>query len=226
MYEYYYLLILLLAFIFFLISYRDIKTLVSIIIILIIGYYLYLQVKIIYDNNESLENNKNKKIASFIANKKELSSDNFIFEVFPTKIKYLTKSKDFTDIIFNIKYIKVYDNGKFLDIINYMDKFMKIYMYILSDRYNPKEYFTFLIDIRQSILEMLYSCFIIIPENARYLYGLNTYEVLYSNIKLFSLCSAKMINTVKKYSYLEKKVNYLEDTKIRTYNNKSIYNLP
>jgi hypothetical protein len=226
MYEYYYLLILSLAIIFFLISYRDIKTLVSIIIILIIGYYLYLQIKQINDNNKLREENKNKELNKFIEGRKELTSDNFIMEIFPGKIKYLTKSKELSNIIFNIKYIKIYDNAKFTDIINYMEKFMKIYIYILSDRYDPKKYFTTFIDIRQSILEILYSCFIIIPQKSKYIYGLNTYEVLYSNIKLFALHSTKMINTIKKYCYLEKKINYLEDTKLRPFNNQSKYDLP
>lgn len=224
--NYYYIIILILALVFFLISYRDIRTLVSIIIIIIIGYYLYSYYEKISQDDYNNIKNKNDLLTKKISGRKELLSDNYIIEKFPNTIKYLIKDEKLVEIIFNIEFIKVFDNGKYLDIINYMDKFMKIYIYILTDRYNSKDYFSSLIDIRQSILEMLYSCFIIIPEKVKYIYGLNTYKELYDNINLFAKYSSKMINIVKKYSILEKKIIFLEDTKIRAYNKTNENNLP
>ena len=226
MIKYYYLIILILAVIFFLISYRDVKTLVSIIIIMIIGYLLYIYFEKITNNYTSIIKKNNKELNDAIDNKKELISDNYMINKFPKKIKFLIKDEKLKDIIFNIKFIKVFDNAKYLDIINHMDKFMKIYIYILANRYDPQKYFTSLIDIRQSILEMLYSCFIIVPKDVKYIYGINTHDELYKNINLFASHSSIMINTIKKYSYLEKKIFYLEDTKTVAYNLKNNYNLP
>ena len=203
--NYYYIIILILALIFFLISYRDIRTLVTIIIIIIIGYYLYLYYENLSEIDSNNIKNKNDFLTKQINNRKELISDNFIIDKFPNTIKYLIKDKKIAQMILNIEFIKVFDNGKYQDIINYMENFMKVYIYILADRYSPKDYFSSLIDIRQSILEMLYSCFIILPEKTKYIYNLNIYDELYYNINLFAKYSSNMINTVKRYSILEKK---------------------
>ena len=214
-YNDYYIAILILSLIFYIISKRDIKILLSIIIIIIIGYYLYEYI-----------NNKNKIINNDIKGRKDVNDNNFIIKNFPKTIKYLIKDNNIVDILLNIRFIKKYDCAKYTDLINYLDKFMKVYIFILSDRYNIEDYFETLIDLRYIILKDMYSMFLIIPKDLKYTYKLNTYEELYKSINDFNLYSKKLINTIERYGRIEKKVYYLEDNYNRPYNSTTKYLLP
>jgi len=103
---------------------------------------------------------------------------------------------------------------------------MKIYIYILANRYDINDYFTTLLDMRYLILKNMYSIFVIIPQTLKNIYGLDTYKELYKSINEFNIYSKKMINTVERYGRLGKKIHYLEDNKLRTYDTTDIYELP
>ena len=70
-------------------------------------------------------------------------------------------------IILNIRFIKQYDYEKYTNLINYFEKFYKIYIFILSDRYDIKQYFSIFISFRNKIIKELYSVFIILPQKMR-----------------------------------------------------------
>lgn len=214
----YYLIILILVLIFFYISYKDIKTLLSIIIIIIIGYFLFNYVNKI--NNEIINKDiiKINKINSDVKNIKTSNSDNFYVNTFTKNNKYLETNKSMIDILININFLKKYDNGKYVDLINYMNQYNKIYIYLLSDRYEPKDYFIILLDTHYLILETLYSIFLIMPDKFKYTFGINIYKEIYKSINEFNKISKKMINTIEKYSKIHKNYIYLHDSHIRPHN--------
>lgn len=222
----YYILIFILSIIFYLISYRDIKVLLSLIIILIIGFYLFNYIKNQYSE---IEKKKIINITNFdnnIKNRNETISNNYYINKIIKNNKYLSTNNDMINILLNIEFIKKFDNAKFTDIINYMNHYNKIYIFILSDRYKPEEYFQILLDTHYLILETLYSLFIIIPKEFKYIFGLNSYDEIYKSINDFNFLSIKMINIIELYSKKNKNVNYLIDSKIRPYNMSSDNNLP
>ena len=74
------------------------------------------------------------------------------------------------DIIQNIRFIKRYDSEKYTNILMYIDKFYKIYMFILADRYDIKQYFSTFITLRNTILRELYRLYVILPAKMKYYY--------------------------------------------------------
>jgi hypothetical protein len=50
--------------------------------------------------------------------------------------------------------MKRYDSSKYTNIIFYIDKFYKIYMFILADRYDINKYFTTFLLLRNTIIKI------------------------------------------------------------------------
>jgi hypothetical protein len=123
-----------------------------------------------------------------------------------------------------LRFIKKYDYDKFTNIINYFEKLYKIYIYILSDRYDIKDFFSIFISIRTAIIKELYSMYIILPQKMKNNFGFNSFDELKKSINDFIIYSRKMITILERYGYNEKKVYYLEDTKVKPYEfNNDIY---
>jgi len=214
----YYIGFLILAIIFYIISKKDVRILLSIIIIIIIGYYIYKYIEQINNKNKNQISCKNKLLNNDIKDRNDINTNNFVLKKFPKKVKFLIKDRKLVELILNIRFVKKFDNAKYTDIINYLDKFMKIYIYILADRYDINESFSTLLDLRYLILEEMYSIFVIIPKDLKYMYGLNPYKEIYKSIDEFNIYSKQLINTIERYAKLEKKLPYIEDSYYRPIN--------
>ena len=221
----YYIASLLLAIIFFLISSKNINILISIIIIIIIGYFYFNKINEYNDVNKSTKANLIKNLNSDIKDRKFTNDNLYYLKKFPNKILHLHKDETLLKIILNIRFIKQYDFEKFTNLINYFEKFYKIYIFILSDRYDIKQYFSIFISLRNTIIKELYSVFIILPQKMKNNFGFNSFDELNKSIKDFIIYSRKLITILERYGYYEKKVHYLEDTKVKPYdyNNTDVY---
>lgn len=215
----YYIALIILAGIFFLLSGQKINILITIIIIIIISYY-YNQ-KIVEYEETNLLNDKNKLIAidKDIKYRKYTNNDNYYLKKFPEKIKYLYRDKTLVDIILNIRFMKRYDSEKYTNILMYMDKFYKIYMFILANRYDIKQYFSSFISLRNTILRELYRIYVILPIKMKYYYGFDSFIELKKTITEFTIYSRKMIIILERYGYQEKEIYYLDDTKYKPFDN-------
>lgn len=213
-----YVLILILAIVFYIISKTNTQILLSIIILLILSYISYNYILKISKNKQDNDKTVDKYIDKSLENKKQTINKNYIVGVFPDKIKYLTKDDKLVEIIMNINFVKKFDKYRYADIINISDEMMKIYIYILSDRYEPRQYFSEFINLRQSILELMYSYYVIVPEKLKYIYGIKPHEELKKSIYNFISYTRNMITILENYSRIEKKIEYLEDSYYRPYN--------
>jgi hypothetical protein len=216
-YNYYYAVIIL-AIIFFLISTKNISILVSIIIIIIIGYFYFNKID---DYNKSLESNFNNKIniiKNDIKDKEVFNDTNYFLNKFPITIRYLRYDSYLLELILNIRFIKIFDNAKYLFIVGSIEKLMKLYIFMLGDRYDINIYFSSFISLRTSIIKELYSIYIIVPNKFVYIYKINLFEEIKKTIHNFISHSRKMIITIQNYAYKEKKIKYLEDTKYKPFN--------
>lgn len=211
----YYIAILIISLIFFIISINEVKILLSIIIIIIIGYYYYN--KIIEFDNVNIQNQNNiiKSINDDIKNRKYVNNENFYLKKFNKNIKYLINDKVLLDIILNIKFTMKYDYEKYTNIINYIDNLYKIYMYILANRYDIRDYFTSFLSLRDTIIKEMYSIYIILPMKMEYYYGFNSFNELKKSINDFINHSRKLIIVLERYAKLEKNIYYLEDSKYK-----------
>jgi|LakMenEpi03Aug12_release.lakeMendotaPanAssembly.Ray.scaffolds.fasta_scaffold01147_18 hypothetical protein len=214
----YYFAIIILAIIFFLISTKSISILISIIIIIIIGYYYFNKID---DFQKTIENNFNNKIKLINTdiNDNELFNDsNYFLNKFPVNIKYLKYDNYLIELLLNIRFIKIFDNAKYIYLIGSIEKFMKLYIFMLGDRYDINIHFTSFLSLRTSIIKELYSIYIIIPNKFIYIYKINLFEELKKTIYNFISHSRKMIITIQNYAFKEKNIKYLEDTKYKPYN--------
>jgi hypothetical protein len=221
----YYIAILIISLIYFIISYQNVNILLAIIIIIIISYF-YINKINDYDNiNKSNLKNIINTIDKDITPRKDLNINNFYLKKFPKGIKYLQKDKILLDIVLNIRFIKLYDSEKYTNIVLYIDKFYKIYIYILADRYDINKYFNTLIDMRNSIIKELYSMYIILPLKMKFYYGFNSFTELKKTINNFMEYSRKLITIVQRYGFQEKNIHYLDDVKYKPFDNKNKYDV-
>jgi hypothetical protein len=221
----YYIACLLLTIVFYLISTKNVNVLISIIIIFIIGYFYFNKINEYNDINKSNKSNIIKNLNSDINDRKFISDDIYYLKKISNKILYLDKDETLLNIILNIRFVKQYDYEKYTNLINYFEKFYKIYIFILADRYDIKQFFTIFISLRNAIIKEMYSMYIILPQKMKYNFGFDSFEELNKSIKNFIIYSRKLITILERFGYYEKKVYYLEDTKIKPYdyNNSEIY---
>ena len=215
----YYIAVLILAIIFFLISNQKLNILIAIIIIIIIGYFYLTKITDYNNNNKLTEKNIISEINTDIKERQYISNENYFLKKFSNEIKYLQKDKRLLDIIINIRFIKRYDSSKYTNIVLYIDKFYKIYIFILANRYDIKKYFSTFILLRNTIIRELYSIYIILPTKMKYYYGFDSFVELKKSISDFIEYSRKMITILERFGYQEKKVYYLNDTKYKPYDN-------
>ena len=220
----YYTAIIFLAFIFFIISKYNTPILLSIIIIIIIYYYIDTNIK----KNISDKNNTEAKIIDNIDNDidaiKELNTNNFYININTGNIKFLVKNKEFIDIIKNLRFIKKFDKTRYNNLIILMNKLMKIYIYILSDRYDVYEYIPIFNDIKNDIFEILYSLVFVVPERFKHIYGFNPTEEIEKSLNNFRIKVVSMLTILDNYGKLGKDKKYLDIHKYSPYEkNKELY---
>lgn len=220
----YYLVILILALIFFIISKYNTSILISLIIIIIFFYYIN---DIIQKNNAKTKNIEEvvlENIDKGIDTIKELNTNNFYININTGHIKFLKKNKEFLEIINNLKFVKKFDKTRYNNLIIYANKLMKIYIYILSDRYDIYVYMPIFNDIVNDILEILYSFVFIVPQKFKHIYGFNPDNEIDKSIANFRNKIEQMLIVLNNYGKIAKKKIYIDIYKYSPYEkNKELY---
>jgi len=213
----YYFAVLVLALFFFLFSNKSASILLSIIIIIIIGYYYFIQIN---NYDKSLITNFNNKVDLLTNDIKEreiFNDPNHFLNKFPIVLRYLRNDKYLIELIYNIRFLRVFDDGKYTGLVGSIEKLMKLYIFMMGDRYEIDIYFTTFLELRASILRELYSIYIIVPDKFIYIFKINPYEEIKKTIENFMVHTRKMIIILENYARKNKGIKYLEDTKYRAY---------
>lgn len=191
--------------------------LIAIIIIIMLSgaVYVFLR-KRSTDKTNSLENYKGL-LNEDIKNRFETNESNFYIDKFPINVKYLKENMQLIDIITNIRFIKKFNKTRYSDIILNANKMMKIYIYILSDRYDAVDYIPIFIDIRDNILQLMYSLILIVPEKLKHTYALDPYQEIYNSIDNFTSYSREMLQVLENYAKIHLKEVYIPDTTFKAY---------
>jgi len=207
-----------LAFIYYITLNINIKNLVSIIIIILLFYYYYFSN---HANREKDKDDSNKsihKVDKDVNERKDIVSENYYVKQFPSDLKYLKRNERLMSIIYNVDFVKKFNKSLFSELLIYSDKLMKIYIYILCDRYSAEHYLETFLYTRNNILQILYSLIINIPPKLNHTYNIDTYAEIEKTTNDFILYTRDMIVTIENYSKLNNKVLYLQDTKIIPFN--------
>lgn len=219
----YYIAALILSLIYFIISRQNLSILISIIIIIIISYFYINKIKDFNNDNKTDIKNQILELNKDINYRQHLTdNNNYYLKKFPNEIKYFIKDKTLFDIIMNIRYTKRYDLEKYTNILFHVDKLYKIYMFILSGRYDINKYFDIFVDLRNTIIREMYGIYVILPVEMKYYYGFNSFDELEKSINDFMKYSRNMIKILERFGFQEKKVYYLKDMKYKPYENNNI----
>ena len=220
----YYADILFLALIFFIISKYNSSVLIALIIIIIFYYHIDNNIKQANATKKNREEDIVDNIDKGIDTIKELNTNNFNININTGNIKFLKKNKEFLDIIHNLRFVKKFDKTRYNNLIIYMNKLMKIYIYILSDRYDIYIYIPIFNDIVNDILEILYSFVFVVPNRFKHIYGFNPSEEIDKSIVDFRTKLEKMLIVLNNYGKIEKKKIYIDIYKYNPYEkNKELY---
>ena len=148
--SYYYIIIVI---IFFILSKINTERLLAIIIIGFIYYYI---TYVTTEQNRVYEASKTRSklnLKNDVKDKKEIDTNNFYVKEISPSLKYLLKNSDMIALIQNVQFVKRFDKTRYIKIITNMDKLMKVYIYILANRYDLNTYLPIFVDLRTDILE-------------------------------------------------------------------------
>jgi hypothetical protein len=222
----YYYIIIILAIFYYILSKNNSSILLSIIIIIFIFYYINNYIKENDITNNTDNNIKKDNIKREVKDIIEVSNDNIYINKNNKNIKYLKKNSEFMDILFNIRFVKKFDKTKYSNMIISMDKLMKIYMYILADRYDINTYLPVFIDIKNNIIEIFYSLIFVIPNKFKHIYGFEPQVEIDKSLKDFRTKTKYMINVISNYSKIGKEEVYLNIHKYIPYEKNREHYLP
>ena len=217
LFNHYYYIIILFAFLYAILSKRQTPILLSIIIIIIL-YYYYNTYRAENEAQFKADSSKKEdKIRHEVKDVVEISTDNFYIHKSNKDIKYLVKNKEFMDILFNIRFIKRFDKTRYSNMIVNLDKLMKIYMYILADRYDVNTYLPIFTDIKNNVLEIFYSLIFVVPNQFKHIYGFDPQTEIDKSLSDFRSKTKQMLTVITNYARIGQKKVYVNNDKYMPY---------
>jgi hypothetical protein len=218
--------LIILALIYYILSKNNSSILLTIIIIIIAFYYINSYIK---DNDEQFKADGIKKIEKIRNEMKdivELTTDNFYIKKNNKNVKFLIKNKEFMDILFNIRFIKKFDKTRYSNMIINMDKIMKIYIYILADRYDTNTYLPIFTDIKNNVIEIFYSLIFVVPNQFKHIYGFDPQTEIDKSLTDFRNKIKDMLTVITNYAKIGKQIVYINNNKYMPYEKNKEHVLP
>lgn len=223
--SYSYILIIL-ALAYYILSKNKTSVLLTIIIILAVFYYINNYIKENEVRFKADDIKKEEKIRSEVKDIVEVSTDNFYINKNSKNVKYLVKNKEFMEILFNIRFIKRFDKTRYSNMCINMDKMMKIYMYILADRYDTNTYLPIFTDIKNNVLEILYSLIFVVPNQFKHIYGFEPQAEIDKSLSDFRNKTTDMLTVITNYARIGKQIVYINNDKYMPYEKNKEFVLP
>jgi len=214
-----------LALLFFIMAKQNVQILLSVLIVI----YIYIRIDNNIKNNINAKNDEKKVIEKSLTNDvkdvQQINVENFYTFYNENKnVRFLLDNKKFIDIIYNIRFIKKFDKTRYNKIIINMNKMMKIYIYILSDRYEINTYLPILYDIKDTILEILYSLVFVIPPGFKHIYGFLPHDEIEKSTNDFIDKYNEMLSIIINYGNVDKKYAHINYEKYKPFEkNKEAY---
>jgi hypothetical protein len=200
--------------------------LLSIIIIIIIFYYINNNIKESDVKNAKGRIKKEEIIKSEVQDIVEVNTNNFYINKNDKNAKFLIKNTEFMDILFNIRFIKKFDKTRYSNMIINMDKLMKIYIYILADRYDINMFLPVFTDIKNNIIEIFYSLIFVVPNKFKHIYGFDPQSEIDNSLDKFRKKVKDMLTVITNYAKIGKEKVYINNEKYTPYEKNKEHYLP
>lgn len=189
------------------------QTLLSILVMVVFGWVGY---RYLLDRSEKIQRQQ-KNLGEFFDQqgswRKETPENHEIVATFPKKgFRFLKQNQGFVDIAKAVVICRMFDKARYSDLLLYLDKMQKIYMYILDGRYNCKPFVAIFLDMRDKVLENLYSMYFVVPPKAKHVYGLRPHEAIEHSIDAFLSLSEEMLAVLRSYSKKTAKIPHFPET--------------
>lgn len=209
---------LIIAGVFFVIANLNINNQIAIVAVLILVIYIIYYLQHLSLDKQTNQDNLIKKFDKDIDDR-EFTSDNlFSLNKFPKNMKYLKENTYFIDMMRRLVFVKKMDASRYGDLLINLNLLMKIYIYILSERYDPDVGLPIFIDTRDNILDLLYSLIMVVPSKFKHIYDVNPHERIDETIKHFTIKSREMLEILERFSTIHKNKYYIPDTKYKPFN--------
>lgn len=218
--------IIILAIIYYMLSKNKSAILLSIIIIIIIFYYINNNIKESDVKNAKGRIKKEEIIKSEVQDIVEVNTNNFYINKNDKNAKFLIKNTEFMDILFNIRFIKKFDKTRYSNMIINMDKLMKIYIYILADRYDINMFLPVFTDIKNNIIEIFYSLIFVVPNKFKHIYGFDPQSEIDNSLDKFRKKVKDMLTVITNYAKIGKEKVYINNEKYTPYEKNKEHYLP
>ena len=147
----------------------------------------------------SKEKNGDDAFNNAIDGRKEVSTDRYSVKRF-SKLRFLSRNPELSTIAGDLRFVRVFDKARYGDLLLFMDKLQKTYMYILAGRYEVQSYVGTFQDLRESVSEILYSLYFAVPSSFRHSYGFEPFPVIEKNIDHFRILSRKMLYVLENFA--------------------------
>ena len=208
--------ILLFSIVFYQFQHAELKTLVSLLLISIWGYalWMYLQYRA---KEEKTKDAKELAIVEEVHTEKlehpEIATNNFSIKSAPKKgLVYMKENRTLMEIAKDLIFVKTFDQQKYQELLIYMNQYQKVYMYILAERYPCQSYVPTFLDARENILQTLYQLYLVIPSTFKHIYGVSPYQVIERNILTFTKLSRTMLQVLENFCRVDLKEYYFPMT--------------
>lgn len=199
-----------LAFTYHFIRQADTNTLLSMIVIGVIGYVIYGYIRETELNSTTTHNaivkTLNDEGIRRAGTLNESHANNVSIPYFSRTgkgFKYLAKNKILVQIVKDLEVMRIFNRGAYADLILLMDTFNKTYTYILTNRYDAEAYIPIFVDLGDDILENLYQLILVLPLKFKHVYGIDPRELTQKNIDRFILLRRTMTQVLESYAKKE-----------------------
>lgn len=180
-------------------SSASMKTLVSMLLMTVFVAAVFYYVFRNRQKNVATKKATESQVAASLEGRKELVSPAYPMKRFNGKVKYLQKNAVFMDIVEDLRFIRIFDKARYGDLITHLDKLQKVYMYILARRYSCEQHIPVFVDVRDYVMELLYSLYVVVPETLKHTYGINPHNTVEHNISAFTAVTRRMLDILKAF---------------------------
>lgn len=161
-----------------------------------------------YNQNKQIVINESKNIITFIdkieknlLESRELWGNIYFIHKTPKKLIYLRKNKTICKVIYDLKWIEIYDKYSLYTCVAYLEYFLKIHYNMMWGRYSYSIYIDILQEIRNTILNTLQSVHFNIPRISKVVDIEDLHSYIQKRILIIQSITGKYVKIIyHKYS--------------------------
>lgn len=116
---------------------------------------------------------------------------------------HIKKNNVFKEVLFRLQFLQIYEQQQYFDIVVMMEYFLKIHFNTMIGKYDYQTNYNIMEDIREEIINAMYSCYFNIPRYSKTFVSPNLEDALKKSIRMFQSITYKLLKIVRnKYTIM------------------------